>query len=191
MNGYDLMLKMNSAKNLPEVVLLDINMPVVDGVCVAFYLSYHFPQVKIIALSTYDSLKMIVNIMHSGTVGYLLKTNMESLLDEAISQVLAGKVFLDPRIELDEQQLYNLVVKKHENSFKKGNAFGLTAREATFVILNATMLTYDQIAKIMFVETKTIQTYFDRVSKKLNLNSRQALTIYSIQNGLSKLAFYS
>lgn len=190
-DGYDLMLKMNHAKQLPDVILLDINMPVVDGVSVAFYLNFHFPQVKLIALSIYDSVNMIVNILSSGTMGYVLKTNMGSVLDDAIGSVMAGQVYLDPRIELEEQQRFAILGKPQESRSPRENPYGLTAREITFVILNATMLTYDQIARLMFVETKTIQTYFDRVSKKLNVNSRQALTIYSIQNGLSKLAFYS
>ena len=189
-NGYDLILKTANTKNVPEIILLDINMPVIDGVSASFYLNYHFPDIKIIGLSVYDDLNMITNVIITGASGYVLKANMETVLDEAILSVHQGNIYFDPRIDLDDKQKQVILAKRERHDPAKENSFGLTPREATFVILNATSLSYDQIARIMFVETKTIQTYFDRVSKKLNVSSRQALTIFSIQNGLSKLANY-
>ncbi|NCI45920.1 LuxR C-terminal-related transcriptional regulator [Sediminibacterium soli] len=68
--------------------------------------------------------------------------------------------------------------------------FNLTPREKMFVLLNATSLTYEQIARLMFVELKTVHTYYDRVAKKMHAGSRQALTLLSLQHGLAKLASY-
>ena len=189
-NGYDLILKIANAKTVPEIILLDINMPVIDGVSASFYLNYHFPNIRVIGLSVYDDLNMITNVITTGAAGYVLKANVENVLEEAIRHVHEGYIYFDPRIELDDKQKLAMLAKREKRDPTKENSFGLTPREATFVILNATPLSYDQIARIMFVETKTIQTYFDRVAKKLNVSSRQALTIFSIQNGLSKLANY-
>ena len=95
--------------------------------------------------------------------------------------------YLYNRIEVDQEQI-KLTLYKRKKRIE--NELGLTKREKTFLILNATTLTYKQIAEIMYVEHKTIQTYYDRISKKLNLRSRQSLTIFSLQNGLATIANY-
>lgn len=190
-NGYDLILQLQTKKKIPEVILVDINMPVIDGVAVTFYLSIHYPSIRVIALSSYDDIDTIRNVFSGGARGYLIKANIESDLETAIGIVVDGDIYVDPAIGPDQQQLRSLLMKTQEDFPKNVRAFGLTPRELTFVVLNATVLSYDQIAQIMFVEIKTIQTYFDRVSKKVNVSSRQALTIFAIQNGLAKLANFT
>ena len=187
-DGYDLILQMHSKKTLPDILLLDMNMPFIDGVSATFYLKLYFPAVKVIGLSIYNDSSMISSLIASGACGYILKAGLESVLDTAINCVLSGNIYIDERIELNDRE--HFLQEEKNNYFPDENVFGLTPREITFVALNATSLSYDQIAKIMFVEIKTIQTYFDRVSKKLHVSSRQSLTIFSIQNGLAKVANY-
>ncbi|OIR00665.1 transcriptional regulatory protein DevR (DosR) [mine drainage metagenome] len=187
-NGHDLILKINALQQLPDIVLIDINMPVIDGVAVTYYLKIHYPSVKLIGLSNLSDEDSLKSILLSGADGFVMKALAENVLYEAITTVLNNKMFIDKRMEPDEQQLYFILNKRKE---RIENDFGLTERERTFIILNATALSYEQIAATMFVESKTIQTYFDRISKKLSIRNRQALTIFSLQNGLAAIANYN
>jgi DNA-binding NarL/FixJ family response regulator len=117
----------------------------------------------------------------------------ETILQEAVEAVVTNKKYIDQRMEIDEQQVKCILYQQKERKERIKrikNEFGLTDREITFLILNATSLTYDQIGETMYVETKTVHTYFSRASKKFNISNRQALTIYSLQNGLASIADY-
>lgn len=187
-NGHDLILKINASEQLPDIVLIDINMPVIDGVAVTYYLKVHYPSVKLIGLSNLSDEDSLKSILLSGADGFVMKALAENVLSEAVTTVMNKKIFIDKRMEPDEQQLYFILNKRKE---RIENNFGLTERERTFIILNATTLSYEQIAATMSVENKTVQTYFDRISKKLNINNRQALTVFSLQNGLAAIANYN
>ncbi|MEO8171959.1 MAG: response regulator transcription factor [Sediminibacterium sp.] len=185
-NGHDLIVQMHKQDKLPDIVLMDINMPVIDGIAATYFLRLQYPSVKVIGLSIYDDFDSVKHIIKSGARGYVLKAAPESVIDKAISEVIKGRKYIDERIEFDKEKLNMLLAI--DSNIEDEPLFGLTKRERMFVILNASMLTYEQIAQLMFVETKTIQTYFDRVSKKLSLTSRQALTVFSFQNGLAQVA---
>jgi DNA-binding NarL/FixJ family response regulator len=188
-NGHDLILKINLLKHLPDIILTDINMPVIDGTAVAYYLKLHFPSIKVIGLSNYSDETSVKNIILSGADGFVMKALAENVLEDAIRVVLLNKIYIDKRIEVDQQQI-NKALNKRKERFLKENLFDLTKRERTFLMLNATLLSYDQIAEAMFIETKTVQSYYDQISKKLNLHNRQALTLFSLQNGLASIAYY-
>jgi len=189
-NGHDLILKMNSLQQIPDVVLIDINMPIMDGVALTYYLRVHYPDIKLIGFSNYFDENSLKDMLLSGADGFVMKALAETVLQKAVETVMSNKIFIDDRMEIDQQKVKFILQTKKERIKKKENQFDLTDRERTFLILNATVLTYGQIAVVMIVEHKTIQTYCDRVSKKLNLNGRQALTLFALQNGLAALANY-
>lgn len=166
---------------------MGINMPVMDGMATTYYLKLFFPSVKVIGLSIYDDMETITHIMECWARGYILKEEIEPALDVALSKVSNGERYIDDRAGLTEEEKNNILIN---GNMEDSLLFDLTPRERTFIIFNATSLTYEQIAQTMFVETNTIHTYFDRVSKKLNLANRQSLTLFSLQNGLAKLARY-
>lgn len=186
-NGHDLILKINCLKQLPDIVLIDINMPVIDGIAVTYYLRIHYPSIKLIGLSNYGDENSLRDMLLSGADGFIMKALAETFLQEAVEIVMSNKMFIDQRMKVDQQQVTLTLSKRKE---RIESEFDLTKRERTFLILNATTLTYGQIAETMFVERKTIQTYYDRISKKLNINSRQSLTLFSLQNGLATIADY-
>ena len=186
-NGHDLILKIKSLQQLPDIVLIDINMPVIDGIAVTHYLRVHYPSVKLIGLSNYVDENSLRDMLLSGADGFVMKALAETVLQEAAETVMNNKVFIDKRMEVDPQQVKAFLKKRKQREIAKPD---LTDREITFLILNATSLTYDQIGETMYVETKTVHTYFSRVSKKFNIKNRQALTIYSLQNGLASIADY-
>ena len=189
-NGHDLIHQLNSVRILPDIVLIDINMPVMDGASITYYLRYHYPSIKLIGLSNYSDENNIKNMLLSGADGFVIKAMAEEVLEEAIHLIMLSKIYIDKRMSLNEDQLIGILEKRKERLTIE-NVFDLTTRERTFIMLNATTLSYEQIAETMFVETKTVHTYYDRISKKLNLHTRQALTLFSLQNGLAAIANFN
>jgi DNA-binding NarL/FixJ family response regulator len=192
-NGHDLILKIKCLEQLPDIVLIDINMPVIDGVAVTHYLRVYYPSIKLIGLSNYGDENSLRDMLISGANGFVMKALSETILQEAVEAVITNKKYIDQRMEIDEQQVKYILYQQKERKERIKrikNEFGLTEREITFLILSATSLTYEQIGETMYVEHKTIHTYFSRVSKKFNISNRQALTIYSLQNGLAAIADY-
>lgn len=190
-NGHDLILKIKSLQQLPDIVFIDINMPVIDGVAVTYYLRVHYPSIKLIGLSNFVDETSLRGMLLSGADGFIIKALAETVLQEAVEIIMSNKIFIDTRIEIDPQKVKFILHTKKERKNRIENEFDLTEREITFLILNATSLTYGQIAETMYVEHKTIQTYFSRVSKKFNISNRQALTLFSLQYGLAIIANYT
>jgi DNA-binding NarL/FixJ family response regulator len=186
-NGHDLILKLNSLKQLPDLVLIDINMPVIDGVAVAYYLKLEHPSIKLIGLSNYTDENSIENMILSGADGFVIKAAAENVLMIAIETVRNNMIYIDSRVKFNQQHISEVLVKRKER-LSNENVYNLTKRERTFMMLNATSLSYEQIAETMYVETKTINSYFDRISKKLDLHNRHSITLFSLQNGLAALA---
>lgn len=190
-NGHDLILQINCLEQLPDMIFIDINMPVMDGIAVTYYFHIHYPSIKLIGLSNYGDENSLRNMLLSGADGFVMKALAENILPKAVETVMSNKIFIDNRMEIDEQKVKSFLHTKKERIKKIENKFDLTERERTFIVLNATTLSYGQIGEIMFVETNTVQTYYTRVSKKLEINSRQSLTLYSLQNGLASIAEFN
>jgi DNA-binding NarL/FixJ family response regulator len=187
-NGYELIEQLHFASHDPDIFITDINMPVMDGIAVNFYLSQYYPLSKIISISVYFDYAIMQQAVESGAQGYLVKPEAETVILEAIKEVQNNSIYLDSRAKIDENSKARIL--SASQAYNVEPLIGLTKREKLFVMLNATTLSYEQIAKLMFVELKTVQTYFDRVAKKCNVNSRQALTLFSLQNGLARVARY-
>jgi DNA-binding NarL/FixJ family response regulator len=164
-------------------------MPVIDGMAVTYYLKLHYPSIKLIGLSTYCDENIIENMILNGADGFVMKALAEDILEEAVTTVLLNKLYIDRRIEVDEQKIKAVLTKRRERLLFE-NRFDLTNRERTFIMLNATTLSFEQIAEAMFIEPKTVQSYYDRISNKLSLRNRQAITLFSLQNGLAAIANY-
>lgn len=187
LNGHDLILKINLLLQIPEIIFIDIQMPIIDGIAIAYYFKVHHPSIKLIGLSNYCDENSLRSMLLTGADGFVMKALAEVVLKEAVETVLMDKIFIDKRMDFDQKLINDILIKREERLHSE---YGLTKREKTFIILNATTLTYRQIAQTMFVEPKTIQTYYDRISKKLKICSRQELTLFSLQNGLAALANY-
>lgn len=188
-NGHELIIKLNALKEMPELILIDINMPVIDGIAASFYCRFKFPSVKIIIVTIYDDEDAVKQSIYAGANGFVMKALAEKVLKDAIETVLKGDFFIDKYADIATGTKQNLL-KRYKKLIENENENALTKREREFIILNATPLTYEQIAQIMFVETKTVNSYFEKIAKKLEVKNRQALTVKAIQMGLAKLANY-
>jgi DNA-binding NarL/FixJ family response regulator len=189
-DGHDLLLQLNTLQQLPDIILVDINMPVMDGVAVTYYLKLHYSSIKVIGVSVYSDENTLKDVMYCSANGYIMKGLAETILPKAIDTVMKDEIFIDPRIDIEPNKIKEILARRKKIE-ENENSFELTPPERQFVILNATPLTYDQIAATMFVETKTIQTYYDRVTKKLNVYGREALTLFSLRNGLTRMVDFN
>lgn len=188
-SGFDFLIQLSQEKRLPDIAFINVNLLLIDGIALTHYIHQHYPSIKVIGFSNEHSEEIIRQVLYAGASGFVIRSNLKTLMIHAAEMVIDNGIYLDEQINLGKD-FANRILSIHKKINTQKNDFGLTEREKTFVILNATALSYDQIARIMFIERKSLDTYFDRVSKKLNITSRQALAIFSIQNRLAKIAVY-
>jgi DNA-binding NarL/FixJ family response regulator len=176
---------MNRCKTLPDIILMDIRMKPVDGCAATYFLKKQYANIKIIAVTGFIEKEVIRQAIVCGVDAYVFKQQRESFLLEAIEHVLQQQFYLDTRLqhEIDAITLSNYF--KIKPVFWKKSEGVLTARESIFVALVSTELAYKEVAELMSVEEKTIQTLFARVSEKLGLKNQKELVLYCLQNGLA------
>lgn len=173
-NGQDFIDKLKIPSNIPDVVLMDINMPLLNGIETTKVLNDKFPQVKVLALSVEENETTILKMLRAGAKGYLMKDTKKEILEEALTQVI-------------EKGYYhtNTISKLLIGSLTKDEtAVQLKEREVEFIKHACTEMTYKEIAEKMFLSPKTIEGYRDSIYEKLNLKNRIGLVLYAIRNGL-------
>lgn len=172
-NGNDFIEKLKPGA-LPEVVLLDINMPQKDGYETALWLKKSHPEVKVLALSMYDDEYAIIKMLQNGARGYILKDAEPAELKRAINDLLTkGFYFSD------------LVTGTMIHTINKDN--NLNARELEFLKLVCTEMTYKEIADKMCVSPRTVDGYRDDLFEKLDVKSRVGLVLFAIKSGIVKM----
>ena len=179
-NGTDFIDKLNS-KGIPDLALLDINMPVMDGYDTALFLKNTHPEVKVLALSMYDSEEAVIRMLKSGAKGYILKDIEPREFKSALDSLVKKGFYYS---ELVTNKLVHAINSLDEPDQKLKNLLTLTDRETEFIKLACTEMTYKEIADKMFLSSRTVDGYRDDLFQKLNIRSRVGLVIYAIKNGI-------
>ncbi len=175
-NGEELIQKI-SEMLIPDIILLDINMPVRDGTSTAQWLKKHHPKIAIIVLSMFDDADNVLAMLKLGVKGYLLKDAEPSEFQDALQKVSQGEMYYP-----DFVTRYLLNNFNHETEPSK-----LNAREIEFLKLVGSELTYKEIAEQMFISIRTVDGYRDNLFEKLNIKSRVGLVLYAIKNKIIDL----
>jgi DNA-binding NarL/FixJ family response regulator len=160
----------------PNVVLMDINMPVMDGYESTKWLKTNYPDIKVLALSMFEDDKAVIRMIKCGASGYVLKESKPRELLEAIKTIYSKGVYIN---ELVSGKLLRSVADNE----------GLAAfskKEIEFLKLCCSELTYKEIADQMFVSPRTVDNYREALFQKLNLKSRTGLVLYAIQHEIFK-----
>lgn len=178
-NGQALIDKFKQTKNIPDIVLLDINMPLMDGFDTAKWLKQYNPEILILALSMQDDEKVLIKMIKNGANGYLLKNVHPSELEKALD-TLTSKGFYYPDWATNKL-LHNIAIESEKNPIEK-----LSGRELEFLQYAATELTYKEIAEKMFCSPRTVESYRDSLFEKLNLKTRVGLVVYGLKNNIIK-----
>lgn len=160
---------------LPDVVLMDINMPVMDGYAATKWLKEKYPQVKILALSMFEEDRAVIRMIRSGASGYVLKESKPRELLHAICTLHQKGVFIN-----------EMVSGKLMRSVNEEDGPGLSKKEFEFLRLCCSELTYKEMADKMFVSPRTVDNYRESLFQKLNVKTRTGLVLYAIQNEIFK-----
>ena len=183
-NGKDLITKINK-DNLPDVALLDINMPVMDGYETAAWLKENFPEVKVVALSMYDDEAAIIRMLKNGAKGYVLKDSNIADVKTAIESVISKGYYQSDLVTGKLIHSINHLDAPAHSSIKE--LLKLNNKEIEFLKLACTEMSYKQIADKMFLSPRTVEGYRDTLFEKLGAKSRVGLVLFAIKNGIVNL----
>lgn len=164
----------------PQVVLMDINMPQMDGYETAGWLKQNRPDVKVLALSMYDDEAAIIRMLKNGARGYILKDSDTPELKSAIEAVLSKGFYYTEMIT--GKLLHTINQSDDEGSTRK--VLNLNDRELEFLKLSCSEMTYKEIADKMHLSPRTIDGYRDSLFEKLKIKTRVGLAIYAIKHGI-------
>ena len=165
----------------PDLVVMDISMPDMNGIDATRQIKRDFPKVKIIALSMHSAKKFVREMFHAGASGYLLKDCRFDELADAIRIVMAGKTYISPEIS-------DVVIESYVESpnGQASSAFNtLTKREREVLQLIAEGKTTKQTGMKLHISPKTVEAHRLRIMDKLEIDNIAQLTKYAIQEGLT------
>ena len=166
---------------MPDVILMDVNMPGMNGLAVTEVLRQEVPQVKVLVLSVHNNREYIFRIIQSGAHGYVSKEAPPDELLRAIESVYAGEPFFSP--EIARAALNQLV----SSGGKKDPFAQLTVREREVLALIAEGRSNKEIANELGIGVRTIETHRERIMRRLDIHSVAGLTKFAIANGIVSL----
>jgi DNA-binding NarL/FixJ family response regulator len=168
---------------IPDIVLLDISMPEMNGFETAAWIKQHIPSTKIMVLSMMDNETAIISMLKAGAGGYILKDSKPTMFRQALDDIRDKGFFMN---ELISSKMLTYV-KGEEQNKDAAIISRLSEKELTFLRLACTEKTYKEIAGEMNLSPRTVEGYRDDLFEKLAVMSRVGLVIFAIKNGLHKL----
>lgn len=178
-NGNDLLEKLKTGP-LPDVVLLDLNMPGMDGTETALYLQENYPDINVLMLTMYDSELALIRLLQAGVRGFLKKDVHPEELRFAIQSVMQSGFYYSHDTT---GKLVNLF-RKQADSLGALSKNLLTATDISFLKLASTELTYKEIARQMNLNPRSVDNLRDSLFQKLSVKSRIGLVMYAIKHGI-------
>ncbi|MEO6733976.1 MAG: response regulator transcription factor [Ferruginibacter sp.] len=183
-NGADLQLKLNK-HNEPDIMLMDINMPHMDGFATVHWTNEHFPLIKILVISMIEKEESIVRMLKLGVKGYLSKDVEPQVLGEALNAIMnKGFYYTD---FITGKLVHSLQNGKDKDTAKSAALSLMNEQEKEFLKFACSELTYNEIAALMFKSPKTIDGYRNALFEKLNVKSRVGLVLYAVKHELVQL----
>lgn len=179
-NGKALQDKLQVKNNIPDIVLLDISMPVMDGFATAQWLKETHPQILIIALSMQDDDQSLIKMIKCGAKGYLLKNVHPAELEKALNAMVKNGAYFP---DWATSRVFNSI--SAGAALDAEAAINITAREKEFLQYTVTEMGYKEIAEKMFCSPRTVESYRDSLFEKLGLKSRVGLAVYALKNGFA------
>lgn len=189
-DGYHVLFEVDNGKQLrgkiqehiiPDIVLLDINMPEMDGFETTQWLNKNYPQIKILALSMLSDERTIIKMFRMGAKGYLLKNTNPVELRNALDAVMNKNVYLSEYIS------GKLVSGLNRQVDSEPEETVLNEKEREFLRWACTELSYKEIAEKMFLSPRTIDDYRQSLFARLNVHSRVGLVMYAIKNKIVEI----
>lgn len=176
-NGKELLELLNPSA-LPDIVLLDSNMPILDGYATASILQKEYPELKVLVITMNNDEQSMIKMLKLGVRGYVSKDVEPEELKQALHQIVKKGYYYTDQLTgqlIQALQTPQKILKEKQD---------LSEQELCFIRLACSEDTYSQIADKMFLSPKTIDGYRASVFEKLNIKSRVGLALYAIKTGL-------
>jgi len=178
-NGQDLIDGL--AESNPEVILMDLKMPVKDGIETTKYINKHFPAIKILILTMYEDERFVGHLMDSGANGYLLKSTDPAEIKKAISDVMKTGFYLNSFVN-------KILIKKNYSKQKfnpnLNSEVVISDREREVLTLVCMEYTAHEIAQKMDISARTVEAIKDRLMERFGVKNSVGLVFYSMKNSL-------
>lgn len=177
-NGMELIDKFSTKSNIPDVVLLDISMPIMDGFETAKWLKNNHPEVLIMTLSMQDDEQSLIRMIKNGSKGYLLKNAHPVELENALNTLIKNGYYYP------DWAANRLFANINRSSSIADNELVFSDKELEFFKYIVTEMTYKEIADKMCCSPRTVEGYRDNLCEKLDLKSRVGLAVFAVKNGI-------
>lgn len=177
-NGQVLIEKMKNTQALPDIVLLDISMPVMDGFETAQWIKTNHEQILVLALSMQDDEHALIKMIKSGARGYLHKNAHPAELEKALKMLIKNGFYYP------DWATGKILSNISGQNNSKDILSVITDREKEFLQYAITELTYKEIAENMHCSTRTVEGYRNALFEKLDLRTRTGLVVYAIKHGI-------
>ncbi len=179
-NGSELI---NITKELmPDVVLTDIKMPLLDGIEATKIISSTYPGVPIIALSMYDNL--IIDMLEAGAKGYLLKSAHKDEIIEAVKAVNNDETYY---CKNTSGKLVQMIAQSRFNPYKKKDKPEFSSKEIEVMRLICQELSNKEIAAKLFLSVRTIEGYREKIQEKIQAKNTVGIVVYAIREGIYQI----
>lgn len=166
-NGKELLKLLQKNHNV-DLVLMDLQMPEMDGIAATEAVKRKFPKIKVLVLTTFDDDESLFNAILAGASGYLLKEDKGMEIFQAIMNTLSGGVAMSPVIALKTLQLIRQPISKEQ----KTQDFGLTTREIELLTQLKNGLTYEEVASNLHISYHTVRKHIENIYRKLQVNNK-------------------
>ncbi|MGE5653196.1 MAG: response regulator [Bacillota bacterium] len=177
---------LNMARSLrPDVILMDVNMPVMNGVEATRLIRQEMPEIAVVALTIHDDEEYLFELVKVGAAGYLLKDVEPASLIEAIHRVAQGQSYLHPAVAAKLMGGYNRLLQEKETVATTSKL--LSEREVEVLVYIAKGQHNDQIAETLFISEKTVKNHITNILRKLDVEDRTQAVIKAVKLGLVKL----
>jgi DNA-binding NarL/FixJ family response regulator len=184
-SGVDALDKVRAGGSLPDVILMDINIPDKNGIEVTGLIKKEYPHIKILMLTMHDHDEYFMSAIREGADGYLLKDAPSQHVVDAIRSVVKGQSVIHPAMtkKFLSFQGYDRVAEP----VKENKENVLTEREKDVLLCLVQGMNNKEIAQSLFISDKTVKIHVSKIFKKLDVKSRSQVVIYAVQNQLVPL----
>ena len=195
-NGLELLMSLQNTKHLPDILLLDIKMPKIDGLIITQYITYYYPSIKIIGVSSHSNEALVTEVLSEGAIGFITKfvLNKESAI---YLGTYGNRNILFEAIEaaLDNKEYIDILLFNHNGSIKKSistktiineNFANMPKAHIQYLILNVANLSHSEIAKVMNKSVASVKNYFNLIAAEFDVNTRSELVYYCTTHGIVK-----
>lgn len=190
LDGYSVLFEADNGRDLrnkimqhlvPDIVLLDVNMPEIDGFETTKWLQKNYPQIKVLVLSMMSDEGTIIKMFRLGAKGYLLKNTEPAELKLALDAIINKNVYLSEYVSA------KLVSGLSKDADRDAPEIVLNEREREFLRWTCTELSYKEIGEKIYVSARTADDYRQSLFAKLKVHSRVGLVLYAIKHGIFEL----